>query len=1082
MSSRLSNNVHDLSADYPGYSYPVSNITYHLPASPHPEDRDAVAKRAFQRIMDSYDENERMADAFEAEMVKREQAARDRKAQERMARAERQRQAKEEKQNNKKKGKNHNKAVSSSTTSTTPTTPTPPPGSLSVAALAQAFHPRHGRFPAAATAGATTNTAVGYHHPLMAMGPEHRTSIDSGRSRQSSVGSLHSSNGGLCSSVARAASAHEGEARMVESRLSLASDAYSPPPLFLHGQSHPQDRSLSSSPILPLTPSPRLNPSDTTAFGFVEPVSTAADFPTSSTTAMTTAPKSSSSLPATSSSSPTSPSSATFNNTSLSSHFSTATSPPPPTGGSTLPMRNKRKQAIPVHPSVIRRIPGITFRIQPDLDQHLQVEILKSVEDYQMTTAKEASPAAQEVPLGSHGIGLHTNMETTTIDQQDAASSLQQQQFQASQDLHKVRQSISSSRHSYASLYLPEDAISYDDPYLRDHREVSPHALPLNAAPNTTTSNTRYHPYQRHSRNGSLGSEYNISLQTPTNPRSRSNSTTNIWAPYAPSCAGLAMLFSDVVAARATLPLSWDNFSTRDCQVNKIIGKNGRDFEQLEQVVQETVARHQAAAQQEANEEFQQDDREETPHRQERKPSTAVKESGDASRKRKKSLPLTPPPTAPVPAQRTTGSRATRSRTTHPTADGRPSRGGATDLVEGYDDIERILKEKRQKKRAEQRRRDSQSRGVSEATTEGDYDMEFDMEHPRIKEDIDTDDRSALLRGYSETHSKRTATKPPSPPHSRQATPAKAEHGTTLQHHAHLGSNLSRTPPATPTRAAGRHDTTAESTATSGGKTRARARSFSSTILTDAKTNFFESALEMIEAKRRQSIAKKKASTVQSVTPAPATNRQDNQQHDDEQQQQQQANHQLEQEIANETAQKKMAPNSNIPKSSKLLPGRVLRKARAPKSYDGSDHDTTAEKNSGQGQDGALTFDPDCSSCRLEISDVDRALWNQEYQAGEIHLNAKTWGRTAILCSSCRTQYRCHGLRCTQCFYVPVWNPETSPAPAPTSAIAEGSTTASVDTVTPAATAPVAASGSSVMPKPGGTCKRCKAGTWLQEF
>ncbi|KAG0283496.1 hypothetical protein BGZ97_008522, partial [Linnemannia gamsii] len=744
--------------------------------------------------------------------------------------------------------------------------------------------------------------------------------------------------------------------------------------------------------------------------------------------------------------------------------------------------------AIPVHPSVIKRIPGITFRIQSDLDKHLQVEILKNIEDYESTATKEVSLGGG----GGQSTSLNTNMDQR-LQQQDNAS-----QLQASQDLSKVQQSITSSRPGYASLYIPDDSASYDDPYLRDYRETSPHTVALHAAPNQNNKNARYHPYQQHSRNGSLGSAHNVSIHTPTNLRSRSSSSANIWAPYAPSAAGLAMLLSDVVAARATLPLSWDNFSTRDCQVNKVVGKNGQDFEQLEAVVQETVARHQAvaaAAQQEADEENQEadDGTDELAHKSEQKASTAAKESsgssGDASRKRRSAPVTTPSPPAAAPlsqasAQRAPGSRATRSRTTHHTDGGR-SRAGASDLVEGYDDIERILKEKRLKKREQQKHRDSQSRGVSEATTEGDYGMDVEMEHPRIKEDDEMDDRSSLLRGYIEsehegsgrTLSKRGAAKPHTPPHSRQVTPAaKVDLGSSsLHHHAHLGSNLSRTPPATPTRTSMRHphhtdstqqESSAESTATPVSKTRARARSFSTTIPTDAKTNFFESALEMIEAKRRQSIAKKKASAiVNSATAAVATDTintnspQDYQQQQEDEQQQQ----------ANETSQKMMAPNSNIPKSSKFLPGRVLRKPRV-KNYGDSDietdhHDggsTSASTTSSTG--GEVLYDRDCSSCRLDVTNVDRELWKKARQSGEIYVNPKTWGRTAILCSSCRTQYQRHGLRCTQCFYVPVWNPDPVPE------TSEGSSSSGLSV-----------GSTSVKPKPGGTCKRCKAGTWFQE-
>ncbi|KAF9147577.1 hypothetical protein BG015_010748 [Linnemannia schmuckeri] len=1115
MASRISK-VYDMDmpAAHSEYSYPITNITYHLPESPRPERGEAAAQKAFQRILDSYGENERLADAFQVELDKRTRIANERKAEERRIRTERQRQAREEKRN-KKQSRNHKAVVT--TTSNTPTTTataTPPPGglpasvmnNLSVQALAQAFQPRHGRFAAAGYSLVDLERRPSIDHVIAAN--------SSGRSRQSSIGSLYS-----CSSTNTTnTSAHEGtggrEAQMVDSRLSLsASDSHpphSPPLLDVHGHhhhsSHPADRSLSSTPILPLTPSPRLHPASDTTFGVVAhlPSILAA---TSTTTSTTTVFPASSAMATSSSvsdqpnisSSSTSPSA---NNKNISN---TSLPKPPPQqqhpGSSTLPMRNKRKQAIPVHPSVIKRIPGITFRIQPDLDKHLQVEILKNIEDYQSTTAKDVYVG------GGHSSPLHTNMDRQ---QKDDTS-----QLQASQDLSKIQQSITSSRPGYASLYIPDDSASYDDPYLQDYRETSPHAVALHAAPNNNVNTTRYHPYQQHSRNGSVGNVHNVSIHTPTNLRSRSSSSANIWAPYAPSAAGLAMLLSDVVAARATLPLSWDNFSTRDCQVNKVVGKNGQDFEQLEAVVQETVARHQAVAavaQQEADEEIQENgEADEMAHKPEQKSSTAaVKEpsgsSGDASRKRKGAPVTTPPPSAAAPpsqasAQGATGSRSTRSRTTHHPEGVRSSRTGATDLVEGYDDIERILKEKRQKKREQQKRRDSQSRGVSEATTEGDYDLDVvDMEYPRIKEDVDMDDRSTLLRGYTEsdiegsnsrTHSKRGTTKPPSPPHSRQVTPAaKGDLGSSLHHHAHLGSSLSRTPPTTPTRASTRHpqhtdtihqDAGAESTATTPvSKTRARAQSFSTTIPTDAKTNFFESALEMIEAKRRQSIAKKKASAVvnSGTTAAHTDSQQDRQRQQQVDEQQQQANRQLEQELANETSQKMMVPNSNIPKSSKYLPGRVLRKPRV-RNYDGSDveidHQDGGSTSASATTSAEVIYDRDCSSCRLDVTDVDRELWKQARQSGEIHLNPKTWGRTAILCSPCRTQYRRHGLRCTQCFYVPVWNPESTPALTPIPDEGSTSTSAPVASVAPAV-------GSlSVKPKPGGTCKRCKAGTWFKE-
>ncbi|KAF9925509.1 hypothetical protein FBU30_004728 [Linnemannia zychae] len=1046
MTSRLSE-VINTAVNRPEYSDPISNITYHLPESPHPNKSDIAAK-AFQRILDNYDENERLADAFQVELDRQQQITNERKAEERRKRLERRRQAKEEKRN-KRQSKGHRSLASTSTAATPP--PPAATGSLSIAALAHAFQQRHGRF-----------AAAGYS----LVGPERRSPIDTNvntRSRQSSECSFRSSSGLYGSAGAHEREIDNDKTQMIESKLDSTDDQHtSHHSQFLihsHGQhSNPIDRSLSSLPILPLTPSPCLKPSEST-FGTVtrslSPViatgATSIIFPTPSTL--------SSGRPDTTSTCINFPSvpCSNSNNNSNNPNISLPTPPPQPLPPSaTLPMRNKRKQAIPVHPSVIKRIPGITFRIQPDLDQHLQVEILKSIDDYHSTTSKDSQLAVQDENLSSHGFSTSNLQET--------------------HDLNKIQQSIISSRPGYASLFIPEDSSAYDDPYFRDNRETSPHSVVMHAAPNTSNS-TRFNPYQRHSRNGSYGSNHSVSIHTPTKGRSRSSSSSNIWAPYAPSAAGLAMLLSDVVAARATLPLSWNNFSTRECQVNKVIGKNGQDFEQLEAAVQETVARHQAAAiQQEFDEEMKENGSIPETHKQEHNSSVATGESsvpGSSIRKKRNTSTVTPPLSA---TQRTVtvGSRATRSHT-HRSENGRSSRVDSTDLVEGYDDIERILKAKRQKKRQQQKNYDNQSRGVSEATTEGDFDTDINMDLPRIKEDIDDNNGSSTLSistdnisnneaENSRTHSKRSATNPPSPPHSRQVTPAaKLDLGSSL-HASHPGSSLSRTPPATPTRASTRlhQDTGIESTPIS--KTRARARSFSTTIHTDAKTNFFESALEMIEAKRRQSIAKKKASaagttnvSLSDTTPTIASaDAQQDQQLDEHPQE---VNHQLNQEIMNPSTQNVMVPNSNIPKSSKLLPGRVLRKPRAKLNYDGSDHEASTDqtRRSSLAGAGEAIYDPDCSSCRLEVSDVDRAFWKKACQTGEIHLNPKTWGRTAILCCSCRTQYLRHGLRCTQCFYVPVWNPEST------------SNTAT------------SASGAFTMPKPGGTCKRCKAGTWFRE-
>ncbi|KAI8355805.1 hypothetical protein B0O80DRAFT_447970 [Mortierella sp. GBAus27b] len=132
---------------------------------------------------------------------------------------------------------------------------------------------------------------------------------------------------------------------------------------------------------------------------------------------------------------------------------------------------------------------------------------------------------------------------------------------------------------------------------------------------------------------------------------------------------------------------------------------------------------------------------------------------------------------------------------------------------------------------------------------------------------------------------------------------------------------------------------------------------------------------------------------------------------------------------------------ANLPKSSKFLPGRVLRKGRIKDSDDPSENATSGED--------LEMYDPDCTSCRLVLNAFDKVKWKQVQQAGDVQLNPKRWGKTAILCVACCSQFQKHHLRCTQCFYVPV--------------------------------IPEDVAGKTGAPKAGGTCVRCKAGTWLRE-
>ncbi|KAF9915365.1 hypothetical protein BX616_006316 [Lobosporangium transversale] len=206
----------------------------------------------------------------------------------------------------------------------------------------------------------------------------------------------------------------------------------------------------------------------------------------------------------------------------------------------------------------------------------------------------------------------------------------------------------------------------------------------------------------------------------------------------------------------------------------------------------------------------------------------------------------------------------------------------------------------------------------------------------------------------------------------------------------------------------------------SGGRTRARARSFSTTIETADKTKFFESALDVIEQKRRESLAKKKAARAEAEE-------RERQEREERERRQKEEREELERQKAvarlQEQGKAQKIESTNLPKSSKSLPGRVLRRTKA---------DASADEGS---------VDPDCTSCRLELSAEDKALWKSAVDAGEIRL-PKTWGTHAILCTTCRLQYLEHHFRCTACFYVPVKEE-------------------------------MVASGSS--------CSRCKAGTWLME-
>ncbi|KAF9190576.1 hypothetical protein BGZ51_008427 [Haplosporangium sp. Z 767] len=940
---------YDLSMDHPGYTLPFSNITYHF----YPENSDlstrnnaAVAERAFQRIEDSYEEYERMADVFQVELDRRQQLADERKGREKAAKEERQRQLREAKRKSKKRA------------------PTPPLLSTSVPSFPSSWFSET---------------------------PQH------------------------------------------------------------------QHRS----------------------------------------------------------------------------------------------MRKKRKQGIPVHPSVVDRIPGITFKIQPDLEQQLQVEIVKNVDDYQdeeslMITIPEDMELNNPLDMDFMVPRAAREGSTSSVSGHSTSSSIGSREEPLSPprrsrtelDLDKIRKSIESGRPSYVSSswssFMPTESFLYQ----QFKQEDMDDGQDLRTASNSDAN----HLYQKHQHQNGYDYGYgsrSLDLKIPIVSGLRLSSEDaddylerENSMPLSATVGSIAWTRTPTaVVKRAESPLSWNNFSTRECKVNKVIGKHDPEFELLEGIVQEKIARQYAAAHPPfANEEpsdregsqvKDQKNRQLSSHRQENDGSFAIPAAQRTigtrnSSRRQNGLASVTETSTTTTSSSPKRTRATRSRTHH--ADGETDRGAKMELVEAYDDIERVLKEKRQRRREERRRAESEAASMNENMSEAgrDEDNEHQDDHEVSLED-DVMDEEGSTKGHAEicqfslrrqeqqsasrfkkppplssaalqsdiaqeNRSRATPTSPPSPPHSRQVTPSKGESTATsrrtslsLPHgrggvHAvlHTGSDTTSTPPTTPTRATTSHNANCgqdqqfhTAALPVAGKTRSRARSLSIMSESDKSTSmgFFEHALDLMETKRKAALAKKKAAAAAAApshTIATATSANTsistsiNDTFDP---------NELERELKNLSSKStETCMASNLPKSSKSLPGRVLRRVRS------QHHDpfyvaeptassARADKNSRNldSKDGDVLIDlldPDCTSCRLELSVDERREWKQARMAGEIQLNPRTWSRTAILCDACRTQYQRHRLRCTQCFYIPVM----------TSAQDE-------DEVLRA----------------GGTCIRCKAGTWLKE-
>ncbi|KAG0254365.1 hypothetical protein BG011_005801 [Mortierella polycephala] len=1112
------------------YRLPVSNIAYHVYSPEEDQDRlQAVSEQAFRRTMDSYHEHEQLADHFQVELDKRQTLLQERKEHEKLL--------KQQKKSYKRSQKSQSQDRS---------------------------HPEHQLI------------AQPERHSL-----RQKSRIASSFASQSSIGDtkaatglpmhLQTSTGGLkrtrrLSDVSSSDISGYGEDDVGKSsHLKIHSTSSS----CRHDElavprSRSTERSLSSSPAPPVTPSPGHTPSDSNPGNENRQQrdgSTSEPLNQLYTSSSISSPggQSSSSLP--------------------------STTPKLSHPGNVISGRRKRKQAIPVHPSIVERIPGITIRIQREKQsEQLKVEILKTVEDYNRQSGSENSD----------------------------------HDHQRKQDTLKVQQAIESGRTGY-TLFPSSTSSAYGEVDLGH----------LN----------------------SMGFEWDKSLSTSFSSLTWSTSNGNSTASV-----------HDLVDARS-MPLSWENFSERECVVNKVVGKHDKDLDDLEEVVQDVIARQHYTQQQSVKQHHQEQehDMEETSttaaHSQR---GNSVSSNGAGATEPTSTSTNNRVPRAMNAPARQLPTRATRSRTHGTEMEGK-GRRGRVELV-AHDDIELILKQKRRKKQEERRRlssmassKDGNEDEDDEQNTHSDGEEEDDdedqetstpsrektAEEPDVKEQEEQDidvrtmeeegneaeghedvsmtkrsrqyrkrqassiERDAANAGHadaakrsktpSNTTSRVTAHRnrhqlkstdkvslPSSSSSSEEdnmeedtdyhdsnnraaaeyrkrrlsdpkvtlaslrfasTSPAKArrsmekrtplpqptpapiftseatasvnvrrnkkawsrgknsrkvdEVGTTTDdsssgadgeeeggdkaaplatisqltgdapHKSKITSteeqqamsrdkttipttmslsNKSRklslsvsmakptvastsvmsTPLKTPLSATypGRAQTSE-----SGGRTRARARarSFSSTFDTGDKTNFFESALGAIDQKRRDALERKKAAKAERAAEKERQEHEERKKKEKEKERQVAVARQHEMERQqNQNLQRARAQKieaSNLPKSSKSLPGRVLRRTK-----------TDASTEEGY-------VDPDCTSCRMELSESEKALWKAAQESGDIWL-PKTWGTYAILCATCRLQYLEHHSRCTACFYVPVQQE---------------------------------------MATSGAICSRCKAGTWLTE-
>ncbi|KAG0299663.1 hypothetical protein BGZ97_003592, partial [Linnemannia gamsii] len=1042
----------------------------------------AVSQRAFQRIMDSYTENERLADLFQVEHDKQQKLVRERKEREKLLKQQQKKQSKRQGQGY--PSRSHDRVFPLSATPferqsfrrfprniTTPVSshPNSNNNNNNNNCYYQGNQIEATTAPPLATATATATAAAAIAEKAEEL-------------RHHSAGSLKRARRLSDISNSDISGLGDDDARSLPpstSSQTKTSTTSRPAGLGIH-LADSNDRSFSSSPALASTP-PHDSPSHTTSQAGQDGTDRSSNQVDS-----------------------TGPSSLAASTTSSSS-FAVPNLPQQqqqlsPSGTS----RRKRKQAIPVHPSVVERIPGITIRIQRERQgDQLEVEILKTLDDYegpQSGNEESQSPALK---------------------------------LQTKQDIRKVRESIDSGRQGYAYF--------------------SPAGVPGHAQQQPSTSTMDY-ANRSQDRSKSLPG----SLSSLTWTSSNANSSENLTA------------MQDLFDARS-MPLSWENFATRECVVNKLVGKPDKDLNTLEEVVQDAIARQQYALQLQHEQEEQERLRAQslTPVDSHRGLSVGFTGSDNgiiggtttnhpsSANRALRSVAVSSMRTRSAPA------RATRSKAQV------SSRGGK--LV-AHEDIENHLKQKRRKQREQHHRRQSSRTsskdGEEDDDDDDDDDDKQDSSRRTTHDGDDTDDgesedhSSSKLPGAKRKYTKRNAARrshkqdddvptsesssnddgdndddddderdekgngkrfnssrhrdaslpkktfkqAPRPDRKRgepirrnkkfwsrgrnsrkedevedtgtgesgseddddqnddyEGVPS-TKKGTGSSTQTRIPDSWLRKEPRTkrpsdsvlpttattwkPTRAFRRLSTSSggsnddsnsdgsDADGTGANPADPKPQKFAKTLTSSENAKFFNSAVELIHRKNLEMLESRRKGTSRAGLLREARSKEAALQKEKDQEKEKELELKKEKELQEsrvklevrlvEESKAQKVESTNLPRSSKSLPGRVLRRAAAG--------------GSGSGSTGGE--DPDCTSCRLELSAAEKDAWKLAQEKGEIRL-PKTWGTHAILCVACRNQYLGHHSRCTACFYVPVEEEmETS----------------------------------------GKRCSRCKAGTWLTEM